>query len=550
MSKKFEYNTERNDLSSLLTADRRFIVPKYQRDYSWKKENWIDLWDDLLELNEKNSYHYMGYLVLKRDADNDKIFTIIDGQQRLTTISILILALVKIFGEIQGKDYQADGAAKNIYDLYIGTKDVITSKSDTKLQLNRNNNEYYKNYLATYKEQKKLKYSWKLMYDCFEYYYDVIKKDFYSESKLNELRNKIDSLLFTTMFVDDEVNAYSIFETLNARGVELSTTDLLKNYLFSIVDKEDSIKLDDIEDKWKEIIDNAPENTELAHMFYIYWNGREKLCNEKNIFKEVRKKIKNAKEVFDLLNDLCEKTKNYYLLINTWDSYWNDKGRCKEYLETFKKMKVTQVYSMLIFALDILNSNNFEKLLRYLVIICFRYNTICGKDPKVQSVKFNELSIEMINSNEFNYEKLKQSLYVEDSTFEELFKNILFTPKQNNLVKYILLKIEKANDNGSYEENDLSIEHVLPKVVSDKWDFSEDFYDEFAYRLGNLYLLEKNLNKDCDSDSFAVKKDYYKKSIIPSIRELGNSSNTNWDDNSIIKRQERLAKISKGIWSL
>ena len=94
MSKKFNYDTRSENLSDLLTPDRKFIVPKYQRDYSWEVEQWNDLWDDIIDLDEKNNYHYMGYLVLKRDANNDKEFYIIDGQQRLTTISILILAVI------------------------------------------------------------------------------------------------------------------------------------------------------------------------------------------------------------------------------------------------------------------------------------------------------------------------------------------------------------------------------------------------------------------------------------------------------------------------
>ena len=551
MSKKFNYDTRSENLSDLLTPDRKFIVPKYQRDYSWEVEQWNDLWDDIIDLDEKNNYHYMGYLVLKRDANNDKEFYIIDGQQRLTTISILILAVIKEFEKIQNKDYQSEGAAKNIYDLYIGTKDMITSKTDTKLQLNRNNNDYYRNYLTTYKELKKMNYSWKQMYDCYSFFLKKIDKQFNNELQLYSLMKKIDSLLFTTMLVDDEVNAYSIFETLNARGMELSTTDLLKNYLFSIVDREDALKLDDLESKWKEIIDSLPDSIEISDLFSIYWNGKEKICKENNLFKEIRKKVINAKDVFDLLNDLCEKAKSYYIIVNPWDSYWNDKGDCKEYLDVFKRMHITQIYSMLIFAIDILNVRDFEKLLKYLVIICFRYNTICGQDPKVQSVNFNELSIDMNRNNKFDFEKLKKALYIEDSTFEEMFKNAKFTPKQNNIVKYILKKIEIAKyGNKSYDENSLSIEHVLPKNISSKWDYTQDFYDEYALRLGNLFLLENNINKDCDNKSFKEKKKIYKNSIIPSINEIAKSDSDVWDNNSIVSRQLDLAKIAKGIWCI
>ena len=87
-------NTITDNFSSILSNNRYFIVPKFQRDYSWESEQWDDLWQDILTMLEEHDEHYMGYLVLQTNGDNKKYY-IIDGQQRFTTIILLILATIK-----------------------------------------------------------------------------------------------------------------------------------------------------------------------------------------------------------------------------------------------------------------------------------------------------------------------------------------------------------------------------------------------------------------------------------------------------------------------
>uniref|UniRef100_UPI00266D9D24 DUF262 domain-containing protein n=1 Tax=uncultured Prevotella sp. TaxID=159272 RepID=UPI00266D9D24 len=86
-------NTSTNNFSSIIGNNRKFIVPKFQRDYSWGVEQWDDLWQNILTMIDEEEDHYMGYLVLQ--TNDDKSFHIIDGQQRFTTVTILILASIK-----------------------------------------------------------------------------------------------------------------------------------------------------------------------------------------------------------------------------------------------------------------------------------------------------------------------------------------------------------------------------------------------------------------------------------------------------------------------
>ena len=131
-----------------------FIVPRFQRDYSWKEEHWEDLWADILELMaEDENSHYMGYLVLQPKADRS--LDIIDGQQRLTTLSLLILAAMRKMRElVQAGIDQPNNETRldEIRRTYIGQIDPVSLTVSSKLTLNRNNDHYYQTFLATLRD--------------------------------------------------------------------------------------------------------------------------------------------------------------------------------------------------------------------------------------------------------------------------------------------------------------------------------------------------------------------------------------------------------------
>ena len=142
-------NTITDNFSSILSNNRYFIVPKFQRDYSWENEQWDDLWQDILTMLEEHDEHYMGYLVLQ--TNGDKKYYIIDGQQRFTTIILLILATIKNINRLVEQGIAPEDNKLRIEKLtetYIGKQDPVTLKYDNILQLNRNNDAYFKDYIV------------------------------------------------------------------------------------------------------------------------------------------------------------------------------------------------------------------------------------------------------------------------------------------------------------------------------------------------------------------------------------------------------------------
>jgi uncharacterized protein with ParB-like and HNH nuclease domain len=213
-------NTSSKTYRQLMGNGLRYEIPKFQRDYTWDTENWDDLWQDIKALlNNEDNEHYLGYLVLQ--TLNNKEYQIIDGQQRLTTLSLIILAVLKNLSELATNGIDSENNLKrkeNLRNSYIGYVDPVTLISNNKLKLNRNSDDYYKQHLVLLKDLplRNTNTSEKHMRECFRWFYDRIKKDFKTgESLAAFIDNIVDKLFFTVIEVSDQINAFKVFETLN-----------------------------------------------------------------------------------------------------------------------------------------------------------------------------------------------------------------------------------------------------------------------------------------------------------------------------------------------
>jgi uncharacterized protein with ParB-like and HNH nuclease domain len=269
----------------------RYEIPKFQRDYTWESEHWDDLWMDIKMLTAKEELeHYMGYLVLQ--TSDNKNFSIIDGQQRLTTMSLLILSVLKSLDDLIKEGTESENNKKRketLLNSYIGYIDPVTLISNNKLKLNRNSDEYYRMNLVLLKDLpvRNTNTSEKHMRECFLWYYERVRKEFKTGEELAGFVDGIvDKLFFTVIKVTDQLNAFKVFETLNARGVQLSSSDLLKNYLFSVVDetKPHQSVIDELENIWSSIIGKLG-NYKFEDYLRYYWNSCNKTVRKNNLLK-------------------------------------------------------------------------------------------------------------------------------------------------------------------------------------------------------------------------------------------------------------------------
>jgi len=142
-------DTTTTNLNQIFSNGKIYRVPIYQRDYSWQEENWADLWTDILTVLASEQPHYMGAIVLQ--GTDGKIYAVIDGQQRLTTLSLIALATIKNIQDLidAGIEVEANTERKNLLiSSYVGSKDAVSLNYSSKLILNENNNSFYQAYLV------------------------------------------------------------------------------------------------------------------------------------------------------------------------------------------------------------------------------------------------------------------------------------------------------------------------------------------------------------------------------------------------------------------
>ena len=551
--------TSNKTYRQLLGNGLRYEIPKFQRDYSWETEQWDDLWQDIQALYEDaENEHYMGYLVLQ--TTNNKEFQIIDGQQRLTTMSLLILAALKALKELieTGNDPENNQKRKeSLLNAYIGYIDPVTLISRNKLKLNRNSDDYYRQYLVLLKDLplRNTNASEKQMRECFLWFFDRIEKSYTTGEQLAGFVDYIvDKLFFTVIEVTDQLNAFKVFETLNARGVQLSSADLLKNFLFSVVDetRPHISEIEEIENIWSRIIGKLGEQKFEDYLRY-YWNSIRKPVSKKNLFKTIKAAIHSKSEVFELIRSLNDTADLFLAIQNPEDAYWQGKPETQKSLRALKLFQIRQTNSLFLSGIKNLPPDKFEKLVKICAVISFRYNVIGGLNPNAQEEVYNSIALKIRASGKFSPLDF-QSIYVADFNFENDFSTKEFknSTRNHKIVKYILSNIEiYLHRNAIDVENDFfSIEHILPENADETWgDFSSEEIKRTVYRLGNLTLLEKKLNREAAQLPFSGKLDLF----IQSGSELTKSipeKFTSWNPEKLAARQREMAKHAKAIWKI
>lgn len=548
-------------LNTIIGNGKSYQVPIFQRDYSWDKDDWEDLWNDIEEIpNDKT--HYLGYLVLQPNGEGDESYWVIDGQQRLTTLSILALAVTALFDKWSKENIDSEDNKirfEKITERYLGNFSTSKLSISPKITLNRNNDDYYKSWLLKLRQPTtlaKLKPSQRLLQKAFNYFFEQLKQKFddnKSGADLADYLEKIvgNGIVFTQIVVNNDLDAFKVFETLNARGVKLSTADLLKNYLFKLTHQLGEIDLEEAERRWQNINDTIRAN-DLTTFIRHYWNSKYKLERQPTLFKAIKREIKTPHIAFDFL-DKIEKISQYYTAFNnTNDEIWDKEE--KVHLKILDLLNVTTCYSLMISALDYLPRNEFKILIRELAIIAFRYN-LSDLNPNEAERVFSKVANDIANKSIITAKEASlalKNIYVTDDNFEQAFSTVIInTKRKKELAKYILVKIENQIANKDYqpEEAVATIEHILPENPGGVWNdnFPIEIQEDYIYRLGNYSLLEASVNNKLDNNTpFAEKLIEYKKSSYKLSNEWCNYEK--FEPKVIALRQDKMAKVAKGIW--
>lgn len=547
-------------LSDLLSGEKRFEVPLYQRDYSWTEEHWEDLWNDVLEVSgEPDTKHYMGSLVLQQHQE--RRYRIIDGQQRITTLSIFVISVLTILKELIDRDNESSDnmrRAQIIRQRFIGDEDPSSLRYSSKLRLNNNNNDIFERFLIQLETPRNLRSfnsSSKLILKCRSYFKDKILEyagdNLSGEFIVNFLTNEVArKLIFIQIEVEDELSAYTVFETLNARGVELSSSDLLKNYLFSLLVSSTDQEI--IQRQWDKICLNV-KSEDLPDFLRYYINSSERLVRSHQLFKRIKSNIRTAGEAQQFLNDLEVESEVFMAFKDPNSEFWNGDAPIKKYLRSIKLFGSKQVFPLLLASYRKLTKPEFTRICKMIETILFRYSVIGKLNPNSLETVLNRAAV-LVHQEELTtaravFNELRD-VYVDDGEFTQSFeKTRIVTKNRKKIVRYILFKIENSirPSELDWETSNASIEHILPENPSDDWSEYVDpnIQEEYIYKLGNYTLLSPSENRNIGNELLAAKLSTYQDSDYNLSSEITEEV---WTHDSIDTRQRRLSTRARSIW--
>ena len=551
--KNFAFQTVEAYLSAM-----NYSVPDYQREFSWNKETEIDdFWTDLVSLIEDSrSEHFLGQIVVHNYNEDEK-FYIIDGQQRTATIVIFLSVMRDLFEKIykSSKLKKAHSRSDDITLKYIGRYDE--DDNELKLNLGKTNNEYFKKNIQIYEENRVLDKtdnpSNKKIYDAYVFFTsklnEKIDKLDNDEAKYNVLFKYYDSLLkkFKVMYVEttDINEAFIIFETLNARGKELETADLLKNHIFRMGGR----KTESIQRNWEKMIETLG-NIDPTKLIRHYWNSRNTFAREKDLYKNIRQTIINESQSSKLSEELLNASEVYKSLNAPMDDHFFNNS-IMEILISLKTMGAQSFYPIALSMVSKRYSDTDKlKVFKMIEVLVFKNFVIGRQVANKYEILFAQIAKSISSLDSYTADQavldIKNSI-VSDTEFLNSFS--IYSTKTKPIIRYILTKINNSYSSEiktSIDYQNINIEHIMPQKITEWKNISKKEHEKFLWRLGNLTLLGSEYNKKISNKAFPEKKKMYEKSKIQITSQL--CKYDAWTINSIQKRQDELGKIALKVW--
>ena len=534
-------------------SGKSFIIPVYQRDYAWTRINCERLWEDLVDLKEnKRRDHFLGTLVTIENGFEE--YTVIDGQQRLTTMSILLIALRNYLNNKESKTEEEKTLPEQILDFLINKYSPEQAKR-LRLKPNKQDKEYFESLFAN----TTIENANSNIVSNYNVFYNKIKSEILSPKEIFESFKKLKIVLINLVRIQDDPQL--IFESLNSTGVDLTAGDLIRNYI---------------------LMDLQP--AEQERMYKTYWIKIEKLTG--NVAEFVRNYLIFKRKFWVKKDDVYTNFKKHSL-----DQFNRDKEATLKDLLFF-----AEIYSWLVqiskhpdnalnSRLERLNKLEFTVSHPYLLDVFndLKNNVLSEQIVKeilitIESYAFRKILVDNTTqglnkmfialSRDIKKEKTWKEQYLEilyfiflekrvSQTFpnDEEFENALITKEiyklQAKNKSFLLESLE--NYKSAYPVNvddGLTVEHIMPQTLTKEWksklgEDGQETYKKYLHTLGNLSLTAKNA--ELSNKSFEDKQgiDFQISKLKLNFKLDGL---TVWNEEKIVERAKDLIKNAKDIW--
>lgn len=546
-------------------ADSKAIrVPENQRSYAWTDDEVTQLWDDLLDsmANSRPEY-FIGPVVAKKLKNSE--LEIIDGQQRLTTILIMVSAIRAAF-RANGDSQRADLFSKK----FFGEKDIITLETTQKFYMNDENGAVFRDFVSKeidldiikgeQAKYPKKNTNWVLLQSVITargLISDYQSAHFDSDKLLRLYKYLTENLMILVLSVEDEADAYTIFETLNDRGRSLDTFDLLKNHLFSKAKSH----LPEVKEKWSVLRENLLEVDPKNRFLYHFWLSHYGRASKTGLFRSIRDHVSNASEAVVFSNQLATASRLYAALHTPSSTVWDDyQPDTRKNIATLELLDAQQALPILLGAHEKFAAEDFTKLTWTLVVMAVRYNFIGEERTGVAANYYAEIA-KKIRSGELSkaahVQKFLKPIYPTDASFEAAFctKGII----DSRRARYILAEIENSQSIGAEkvvnsDPTEVDLEHILPKNPNQHWNqqvtqITAAEHKEYVNRIGNLAVVSKSKNKGGGAKAFDVKKtDIFLSSTFETTKMI--CAYDAWTKSAIEHRQASLSKMALKTWCM
>ncbi len=531
------------------SQEKQFVIPIYQRVYSWEKEQCKQLWDDIVKTggNDQMNGHFIGSIVFVQDGiytTNHNESLIIDGQQRLTTITLLFIAL---------RNHSSDEVKRKEIESYLinSNKDgdkkfrLILSESDKDTLLS----------LIDKNKRKPSEPSSKIM-ENFKLFEEWIRKN---TDKLETIFKGLDKLMIVWIALKKgKDDPQLIFESMNSKGIELTKADLIRNYI--IMETEVEKQEDFYNQYWRAMEEDFKQNETLFNRFVRHYLTIKtgKIPNEKRVYEDFKDyQQKEGIEIEDLLKDL-QKYCGYFCRIVFKKEADKDLNKALSFLVDLER---DVIYPLLLelysdYIDGVLSKQDFIPII-YLTesYICRR--AVCGI-PSNGLNKFFSSFTKKIDKKQylksveehFGYLTEKQR-FPNNDEFKDLFITIDFYHFKEN--KYFFERLENFDTKEPVDTQECTIEHIMPQTLTEEWerDLGENFqaiHDKYLHTIGNLTLT--GYNEKYSNNSFQEKRDMengFKQSSLKLNQSLKDLES--FGEKEIEKRANDLADWALKIWT-
>jgi len=550
-------------IQSLFSRNYRYIVPEYQRQYSWGEEQWEDFWRDLQYIEDGHT-HFLGSVVfVERSTDFDELneFEIVDGQQRLTTISILLCAIREYYQQ-NGNDEAVD----SIDNSYLWEENE-NFNDEQKIELNSLDESQYRRLLlgnSPREDESNIR-------RAIEFFAGKI--DSLTNEEVDDVRKKLlNAVTIVTIDCPSQESAFRLFETLNDRGLELSEVDLMKNHLYQKIANEPTINQEAVKQDWEDIIDDIRYEMDKPFRFFIHYflfapePDVSSNISQNTLYDTFRELIDDkipgsGITLEEYLSKMAEDTLIYLNVMNAEVSKFNSSSneRINELLEGLDRLGYTQERIYLMGVLSHLDSasdvSRSIKLIESYIIRQRFTNYITGSS-------LNELYASICRD---AFSKDDPVLYIQSQLKsqaprdDELVAAITGNDFPRNQRTLFYLECLESDYFARKSRNQVSsgeIEHIVPRKAfrAKKYNRWQDYlncgqgeFNEYKDKLGNLSILEKRLNLEASDKPFEQKKDKYRGSEYQMAQEI--TKYDSWSLESVGERTRELAEEMAEIWN-